>query len=104
VLAIEPVSGTVRVGSRDRLAVREIIGNRPVWPSGDELAAEVNCVAQVRAHGGTAPASAALVDGQLRVRLAGELRGVAPGQAVVLYRSDPHGDVVLGSATIASTG
>jgi tRNA-uridine 2-sulfurtransferase len=75
-----------------------------VWPSGDELAAEVNCVAQVRAHGGTAPASAALVDGQLRVRLAGELRGVAPGQAVVLYRPAPDGDVVLGSATIASTG
>ena len=27
-------------------------------------------------------------------------RGVAPGQAVALYRSDAAGDVVLGSATI----
>jgi tRNA U34 2-thiouridine synthase MnmA/TrmU len=25
---------------------------------------------------------------------------VAPGQAVALYRSDPAGDIVLGSATI----
>ena len=31
------------------------------------------------------------------------LRGVAPGQAVALYRPDPDGDVVLGSATIVAT-
>ncbi len=29
--------------------------------------------------------------------------GIAPGQAVVAYRPDPAGDIVLGSATIAST-
>ena len=44
-----------------------------------------------------------IVDGRLVVRLDGELRGVAPGQAVVLYREDPDGDVVLASATIVST-
>jgi tRNA-specific 2-thiouridylase len=60
-------------------------------------------VAQVRAHGSAVAAEASLVDGQLVVRLTGELRGVAPGQAVVLYREDPNGDVVLGSATIATT-
>jgi tRNA-specific 2-thiouridylase len=28
---------------------------------------------------------------------------VAPGQTLVLYRPDPDGDEVLGSATIAAT-
>jgi tRNA-specific 2-thiouridylase len=62
------------------------------------------CVAQVRAHGGTAPGTSSIVDGRLVVRLDEELRGVAPGQAIVLYRQDQKGDVVLASATIVSTG
>jgi tRNA-specific 2-thiouridylase len=74
-----------------------------VWPSGTAFAGELDCVAQVRAHGGTAPATASIVDDELTVRLRGELRGVAPGQAVVLYREDPAGDVVVGSAMIALT-
>jgi tRNA-specific 2-thiouridylase len=40
--------------------------------------------------------------GGLRVELAEPLRGVAPGQAVALYRPDSAGDVVLGSATITA--
>jgi len=40
--------------------------------------------------------------GDLRVELDEPLRGVAPGQAVALYRPDPVGDVVLGSATITA--
>ncbi|MCT2584967.1 tRNA 2-thiouridine(34) synthase MnmA [Actinophytocola gossypii] len=103
VLSLEPVSGSVRVGGAERLAVREIVATRPTWPTGDQPAGEVECVAQVRAHGGTAPATASVVDGELRVRLTGELRGVAPGQAVVLYREDPAGDVVIGSGRIAMT-
>lgn len=103
VLSLEPVSGSVRVGPAEKLAVREIVARRPTWPSGTPLAGETRCVAQVRAHGGTAPALASIVDGELVVRSAGELRGVAPGQAVVLYREDPGGDLVLGSATIAFT-
>ncbi|HEY0454149.1 tRNA 2-thiouridine(34) synthase MnmA [Actinophytocola sp.] len=103
VLSLEPVSGSVRVGSAERLTVREIVARRPMWPSGTALTGETRCVAQVRAHGGTAAATASIVDGELVVGLAGELRGVAPGQAVVLYREDPAGDVVLGSATIALT-
>jgi tRNA-uridine 2-sulfurtransferase len=34
------------------------------------------------------------------VRLRTALRGVAPGQTLVLYRPDPDGDEVIGSATI----
>jgi tRNA-specific 2-thiouridylase len=100
VLALEPVSGNVHVGSADRLLVHEITGHRPVWPSGLPLSSPVPCVAQVRAHGGCAPAVASLDDGELVVHLDEGLRGVAPGQAVVLYRPDPAGDIVLGSATI----
>ena len=108
VLSLEPVSGSVRVGSAERLAVRRIVATRPVWPSGSAPSGlapsgELTCVAQVRAHGGTAPATMSIVDDELVVRVDGELRGVAPGQAVVLYRPDAAGDVVIGSATIAST-
>jgi tRNA-specific 2-thiouridylase len=99
VLALEPVSGTVRVGPATHLTVREIVAHRPSWPSDRPLAGETPCVAQVRAHGSTAAAMASVVDGSLVVRLTDELRGVAPGQAVVLYRDD----LVLGSATIAET-
>jgi tRNA-specific 2-thiouridylase len=103
VLALEPVSGTVRVGAAVDLTVREIRARRPIWPSGTALAGPVECVAQVRAHGGTAAAVASLAAGDLTVELRDTLRGVAPGQAVVLYRPDPAGDLVLASATIAST-
>jgi tRNA-specific 2-thiouridylase len=103
VLALEPVSGTVRVGSRENLAVREIVGHGPVWPSGTALDGSTECTAQVRAHGSTAEAVATVENGTLMVRLTDGLRGVAPGQAVVIYRPDAGGDVVLGSATIAIT-
>jgi tRNA-uridine 2-sulfurtransferase len=100
VLALEPVSGTVTVGSADALAVREITGTRPVWPSGIPLRGRISCAAQVRAHGEVVPAEASVVDGELIVRLDNGIRGVAPGQAVVLYRDD----LVLASATISATG
>jgi tRNA-specific 2-thiouridylase len=100
VLGIEPVSGTVRVGPAEALDTHEIVGERPVWTSGRAPEGPVECVAQVRAHGGLADAVAAVEHDLLRVRLRSPLRGVAPGQAVALYRPDPRGDVVLGSATI----
>ncbi|OLR91635.1 tRNA 2-thiouridine(34) synthase MnmA [Actinokineospora bangkokensis] len=103
VLSLEPVTATVRVGPAERLAVREIVAHRPVWPSGQALAGEVECVAQVRAHGGTSAARASFAGGALVVRPSARLTGVAPGQAVVLYRPDPGGDVVLGSGMISAT-
>ncbi|MGX7824781.1 tRNA 2-thiouridine(34) synthase MnmA [Actinokineospora sp. 24-640] len=103
VLALEPVDGTVRVGPIERLAVAEIVAERPVWPRHEPLVGAVDCVAQVRAHGGTSPATARVQDGVLIVRPHETLTGVAPGQAVVLYRPDPDGDIVLGSATISAT-
>jgi tRNA-specific 2-thiouridylase len=99
VLALEPVSGNVRVGSADRLAVSEITGIRPVWPSGAPLPSVDSCAVQVRAHGGLAAASAEAVGDELVIRLVEPVRGVAPGQTAVLYADD----VVLASATIAAT-
>jgi tRNA-specific 2-thiouridylase len=98
VLGIEPVSGTVRVGPADALDVRTIDAARPVWGSGRAPGPRFRCVAQVRAHGGLAGATAEPSEDGLRVELDEPLRGVAPGQAVALY----EGDVVLGSATITA--
>ncbi|TKG71916.1 tRNA 2-thiouridine(34) synthase MnmA [Prauserella endophytica] len=103
VLSLEPVSGTVKVGSSRDLGVNRIDADRPVWP-GDPLPGPTECVVQVRAHGGTAPAVAEAVEGGVSIQLREPLQGVAPGQVAVLYRSDAAaGDLVLGSAKIAST-
>jgi tRNA-specific 2-thiouridylase len=102
VLGLEPVTGTVRVGPADRLEVGVIEAGRPVWTVGVPEG-PVECVAQVRAHGGCASAVAEAVDDGVLVQLRQPLRGVAPGQAVALYRPDADGDVVLGSATITAT-
>jgi tRNA-specific 2-thiouridylase len=99
VLALEPITATVRVGSREHLAVRQILAHRPIWPSGTPLTAPTECTIQVRAHGGTAAAIASPSADELLVNLREDLRGVAPGQAVVLYRDD----LVLASATITTT-
>lgn len=103
VLSLEPVSGTVEVGSADRLGVSEIEATRPVWPSERPLDGPTECVAQIRAHGETGDAVAEVTDDGVRVRLREPMRGVAPGQSVVLYRPDPAGDLVLGSAKISNT-
>ncbi len=55
---------------------------------------------QVRAHGGLARARVTVTATGLEAELAEPLRGVAPGQAVVVYDDDR----VLGSATITATG
>ena len=55
--------------------------------------------AQVRAHGEEVPATAwADGDDAVRVALDERIRGVAPGQSVVLY----EGTRVVGSATISA--
>ena len=104
VTAIEPDTGTVKVGSAERLQVWTIRADRPIWTSGSTPAGPIECTVQVRAHGGLAEAIVEEVDGGLDIRLREPLTGVARGQAVVLYRRDAAGDIVLGSGTIAGTG
>ena len=101
VTSIDAETGTVHVGDADELDVWELTGQRPVFTSGVAPTGPVECEVQVRAHGGNAPAVAEFVDGELQVRLRAPLRGVAPGQTLVLYRPDAAGDEVLGSATIS---
>jgi tRNA-specific 2-thiouridylase len=99
VLDIEPVSRTVTVGPREALDVQEIVAERPVWTGCEPPAGPREVLVQLRAHGEVYPASAEMDGGLLRIRLGGPARGVASGQAAVLY----EGDAVLGSGTIAAT-
>jgi tRNA-uridine 2-sulfurtransferase len=103
VTAIDADSGTVQVGSVSDLNVRQLTGYQPVFTAGVVPAGPVECAVQVRAHGEAVDAVAELVGDGLVVRLRTPLRGVAPGQTLVLYRPDPDGDEVIGSATIAAS-
>ena len=100
VTGIDAETGTVHVGNAADLDVWSLTGERPVFTSGLALAGPVECQVQVRAHGGIGDGIAELRDGRLVVDLRAPIRGVAGGQTMVLYRPDPEGDEVLGSATI----
>jgi tRNA-specific 2-thiouridylase len=99
VLDIEPVSATVTIGTRDRLDVREIAAERPVWTGCPAPAGPLDCLVQLRAHGEVHPARVSADGAAVRISLGEPARGVAPGQAAVFY----DGDAVLGSATITAT-
>jgi tRNA-uridine 2-sulfurtransferase len=99
VLSIEPVSSTVTVGPADALGVREITAIRPVWTGCEPPVSPIECSVQLRAHGEVHPCTAQVSGDELHVYLTGQARGVAAGQAAVLY----DGDTVLGSATISAT-
>ncbi|MGP4112072.1 tRNA 2-thiouridine(34) synthase MnmA [Streptomyces sp. 4N509B] len=98
VLDISPVTNTVTVGPAEALDVVGLTAVRPRW-CGAAPTGTGRYGAQLRAHGAEVPVSAEAVDGELRVRFDRPVRGVAPGQAVVLY----DGTRVVGSATIAGT-
>jgi tRNA-specific 2-thiouridylase len=103
VTAIDADTATVHVGESGDLDVFALTGRAPVFTAGDAFSGPVECAVQVRAHGETASAVVELIGDELDVRLRTPLRGVAPGQTLVLYRPDPDGDEVLGSATITGT-
>jgi tRNA-uridine 2-sulfurtransferase len=103
VTAIDADTATVHVGDVDDLDVFALTGRAPVFTAGAAFSGLLECAVQVRAHGETASAVVELIGDEFDVRLRTPLRGVAPGQTLVLYRPDPDGDEVLGSATIAGT-
>ncbi|HEY3714559.1 MAG TPA: tRNA 2-thiouridine(34) synthase MnmA [Jatrophihabitantaceae bacterium] len=97
VLSIQPKTNTVVVGPGELLDADEVTADRPLWTvsrPGDQF----DCLVQLRAHGMVTPATVSVADGAVTARLHGTQRGVAAGQALVMY----DGDTVLGSATIAS--
>ncbi|MHB1491844.1 tRNA-specific 2-thiouridylase MnmA [mine drainage metagenome] len=109
VLEVEPVGNRVVVGSGDELDVERIVADGAVLFDDAVLCddsascddgAWFACLAQVRAHGDAVAATArATSGGRLEIVVDGRLRGVAPGQSVVLY----DGTRVLGQATVART-
>ncbi|MCL2781799.1 MAG: tRNA 2-thiouridine(34) synthase MnmA, partial [Actinomycetia bacterium] len=100
VLAVRPAERTVMVGPGALLDCAEIVATRPVWSAGAPPDAAFDAVVQLRAHGMVCPAEVR-VDGEtVTARLRAPQRGVAAGQAMVLY----DGDFVLGSATIERVG
>ena len=100
VLDISPVDNTVTVGPAASLDVTGLTAVKPRW-CGTAPVGPGTYTAQLRAHGGECEVSAEPAgDGtELKVRFTEPMRGVAPGQAIVLY----DGTRVIGSATIAST-
>ncbi len=98
VLSITPVNNTVRVGSAEALEVSNVEGDRVVWTGGERPSTPIECAVQMRAHGRALPAVVTLDGGLLRAQLRAPERGIAAGQAIVVYR----GDTVLGSATITA--
>ena len=99
VVEVQPATNTVVVATGELLGVDAITGDHARW-CGPAPQGVVSVGVQVRAHGEEVPATA-WADGndedRVEVRLRRRIRGVAPGQSVVLY----DGTRVVGSATIS---
>ncbi|WP_270886633.1 tRNA 2-thiouridine(34) synthase MnmA [Pedococcus sp. 5OH_020] len=98
VVGVDAARNTVTIGTADLLGVNALRGDHARW-CGPAPEGVVPVGAQVRAHGAEVPGLAWASGDEVEVRLETRLRGVAPGQSVVLY----DGTRVVGSATIAST-
>ena len=95
VLGISPVDHTVTVGPAALLGVAALQAVDATYAGPDR-----DCLAQLSAHGRPLPASVRVTGaGTLDVELRVPARGVAPGQAVVLYAED----TVLGGARVSAT-
>jgi tRNA-specific 2-thiouridylase len=103
VVGIDAPTNRVVIGTGDLLGVDLVQADHVRW-CGPAPAGRVHVGAQVRAHGEEVPATAEVLEASgsptLRVELDQRVRGVAPGQSVVLY----EGTRVVGSATISETG
>jgi tRNA-specific 2-thiouridylase len=102
VVEVDAPANRVLIGTADLLGVDVVEGEHLRW-CGPAPVGEVAVAAQVRAHGEEVPAHASVTgegeEGRVTVRLGQRVRGVAPGQSVVLY----DGTRVVGSATITGT-
>lgn len=107
VTAIDAPTGTVTVGGADHLLSDAMTASSPYWLVDDDVR-ETACQVQIRAHGEATPGYVRRVgegqQAQLEITLDEPVRGVAPGQAAVLYHPESGGDRVLGSGTITAAG
>jgi tRNA-specific 2-thiouridylase len=95
VVAIEPATRRVVLGTHEELARHELGADRPNWLV-PNVPASFRCQAQIRYRHEAAEAEVFVDDERIRVRFAEPQYGVTPGQAVVLY----DGDRVLGGGWI----
>jgi tRNA-specific 2-thiouridylase len=96
VLSISPVDRTVHVGPVEALDVTTVRATAPVWTSTPKPL-PMSCEVQLRAHGAVHGCEVHADAGGWRLDLTTAARGIAAGQAAVLY----DGDTVLGSATVS---
>lgn len=90
---------TVVVGTREALEVAALTADGLRWTGGGSPAGE-GLTAQVRYHGRAHPVALSVEGDVMQVRFTADRpAGVAPGQAVVVYR----GEECLGGGTIAAT-
>ena len=87
VLEVRPKDNTVVVGPKAALDIAEIAGSRFTWAgrAPADASREFACDVQIRAHADPVPATAVVRDGELVIRPATPLNGVAPGQTAVVY-------------------
>ncbi|MGO4598116.1 tRNA 2-thiouridine(34) synthase MnmA [Terrabacter sp. 2RAF25] len=97
VVEVRPDTNQVVVGTADLLGVNALTADHARW-CGPAPEGVVSVGAQVRAHGAEYAARAWAEGERVHVRLDERVRGVAPGQSVVLYDRTR----VVGSATIAA--
>ncbi|TGO03981.1 tRNA 2-thiouridine(34) synthase MnmA [Serinibacter arcticus] len=109
VLEVDTSANRVIVGADELLSVSDVVGGDVVWlapgtavdgEGADDGDRDLEVTVQVRAHGEPQAASVRRDGDDLLVRLHAPLRGLAPGQSIVVY----DGDRVLGQATVALTG
>jgi tRNA-uridine 2-sulfurtransferase len=94
VLSITPVTNTVTVGPAEALDVTTVTAEKAIVLNAS--AGPIECQVQMRAHGAVHDAVVEIVGDRLTATLRDKARGVAAGQAIVVYRHDE----VLASATI----
>ncbi|WP_434080424.1 tRNA 2-thiouridine(34) synthase MnmA [Sanguibacter sp. Z1732] len=101
VLEVDPAANKVVVGASELLSVHDIVADDVVWfASGSPVGQAFGAQVQLRAHGQLVAASVVRTDDDVRVTLAEPMRGIAPGQSLVVY----GGTRVLGQATISAAG
>ena len=114
VLEVRPKTNEVIVGPREELAISELAGSAMSFAGADPVVSgyapgasegdvfgcgEFSCHVQVRAHSDPVEARARVEGGELIIRVAAPLMGVAPGQSAVIY----VGERVVGQCTIDRT-
>lgn len=97
VLSLRPDSGTVVLGTEDRLFTRTASAGDFNWISGKAPESPIRCKAKIRYRQAEQWCTArAEADGRVTAEFDLPQRAITPGQALVLY----DGDTVLGGGTI----